>query len=173
MENTVQQPNNEVISPAEAKFWREQADKASALLRESAVRDLSGTYQVAGAYKVSGVALGTALGLATFTKYVPSKWKWLSGAAAGASMAFGVASGVLQGRTSQMQQRVLGYADALERDPAMKEQLANWLSSFVTADMAHAGIEKAVAEQAVAMALHRPQLQNMFSSPRETQIPCR
>lgn len=148
------QPQADIISPNEAKFWQEWAAKAPGLIRVQSSESIRQFQSAVTPYKVGGIGLGAALGIATFTKHIPGYWKILSGAVAGGALAFGLAVGSAQGAIGQTEEIVKSYANALEKSPELREQLAHALSASVTAEqIQQVGIEKAVAQQAVAMGI--------------------
>ncbi len=171
----------DVMSPAETQFWQEWAEKAPALIRSNGIENLEKFQSSAGAYKMGSVALGAALGAATFTKYISGRWKYLSGSAAAASLIFASAMAGMQTIGNNTKNRMLAYADALEHSPALQQQLAMHLSSSVTADIAASGIENAVLNQAAALALQPAQFQTNAASLMDARsnssspncVPCR
>lgn len=123
-----------VVSPAEAQFWQEWAAKAPHLVRGQLTQSLDKVMAALTPYKVGGVALGAVLGGATVTPYVPGKWKILSGLTAAASLGFGAFMGSMQSAYGETQAMFLRYAEALDRNPAMQRNLANYLSATVSAE---------------------------------------
>ena len=148
----------DIISPAEARFWQEQAQKAPAALREmtATLNRVNADFRP---YQVGGVAVGAILGGATFTKYVPGKWKWVSGIGAAASLLVGVLAGKVRS-VNDANERYMQYADGLEKDPQLQQQLAQFLSAHVTADdIQRKGIENAVLEQVMMFGEQTPYMQ--------------
>ncbi len=141
----------DIISPAEARFWQEWADKVPGLMRTQ-VQGFSNKFNsILTPWKVGGVVLGTTLGVASFTKAVPGKWKWVSGGAAVASLTTSYVASLFQRASMQVDKVRANYADTLERDPELRQKLADFLSSTVTADkIQDFGIEYAVLMQANA-----------------------
>jgi len=140
-------PAADVISPAEAKFWQEWADKMPALVRDNE-QIMIGLKAEMTPYKTAMVAVGAALGVATFTKYVKGNWKWATGLSAVGAFASAAHSSYIQSGIKERIQSNLGYAEMLERDPRMREQLAQFLSTHVTADkIQRYGIEDAVVRE--------------------------
>ncbi len=148
------------ISPAEAKFWQEWAEKAPNLIRGKIGGFLDKMNTNVVPYKVGSVALGAALGGATLTKYVPGQWKWASGIGAAASLAAAMLMESVQVASGRTKQAFLDYADALERDPALKQRLAGLLSSTVTAENIQSkGLEHAVVARAMEFGSHMGYIQ--------------
>ncbi len=156
-------PTAEVISPAEAQYWLDWANKAPSLLRSKAVEaiDKSDFYLKLGA--ISGVTLGAISGIASFTKHVKGNWRWVTGLGSLAALAFGGISWATQSKTGDAKNQIFQYAAALEQSPALKQQLANWFSASITANMAQAGIEKAVMEQSLAFATQPMRTNNLLA----------
>jgi hypothetical protein len=151
-----------VISPAEAKFWQEWAAKAPHLVRSQLSESLDKVTSALTPYKVGGVALGAVLGGATFTKHVPGKWKILSGLSSAASLAFAAFMGSMQSASGEAEAMFLRYADALERNPALQQKLASYLSATVTAEnLQSEALEKVVLSKALEFGLHTPYLKGM------------
>lgn len=136
------QPQADVISPAEAKFWQEWAEKAWFYVKQQAV-----TLPVTGDdvptrnnWRIIGVALGAAFAAASFSKYVPGKWKIATGGAAVGSALAGFAIGRSQDyfidkiRTALPEQRklLMDYGDRLQSDIALQKQFADYLERTVT-----------------------------------------
>ncbi|MDX2072771.1 MAG: hypothetical protein SFX19_00205 [Alphaproteobacteria bacterium] len=151
----------DIISHAEAKFWQEQAARAPSLLRQKLDQNFDKAMSAFTAYKVGGVALGGALGVATFTKAIPGRWKWASGVASALSLGFGLLMGGVQNVSRPMKQGLLNYADALEKSPELQQKLADFLSSTVTAEqIQHGGLEAVVHDRAIDFVMHTPYLQS-------------
>lgn len=143
-------PNPEIISPAEAKFWQEWADKTPALIRMGGEK-LGQANSWMSSAQIAGVAMGAALTIASFTKQVPGKWKWASGLAAATSFTGAWAASQMKPALANEQQAFLNYADALEKSPELKAQLADFLGKTVNAEMIQmGGIGYAVGDQALA-----------------------
>jgi len=143
---TVAVPAADVISPAEAKFWQEQAERAPALLRHFIQEDTGKLKSSMQIYKISGIALGAALGIASFTKYIPGKWKIASGLGAAASLLAGTMAGSTQKASDDIQHMFISFADMLEKNPQARSSVASRLQQAVTADdIQQFGLDKAIA----------------------------
>lgn len=144
-------PAAEVISPAEARFWAEWADKAPGLLRDQTAKLLPAGPSGRNGGQLFSMGLGVALGIATLTRAVPGKWKILSGAAAGAALGAVPLLGDPPDPAARLRDSLAIYADALERDQGLRARLADYLSSHVTANgiQAH-GVGTAVTLQALS-----------------------
>jgi len=153
-------PQQDIITPAEAQFWADWAAKAPALIRYSIAQNIDPVGAQFDTRKNLGFAVGAAFGIAMLTKYVPGKWKLLSGAAAGASFGLGTMAGQISAGIRQSKAQFTNYADALEKEPALQQQLAHFLSATVSAENIQAyGIENAVFNQAMAFGAQTPYLQ--------------
>ena len=141
------QAQPDIISPAEAKFWQEYADKMPSLVRDNE-QIIMGFKDNLTPYKVAMTALGAALGLATFTKHVKGNWKWATGLSAAGAFASAARSAYIQSGMGERIQSNLAYAEELERDPKIRQQLAQFLSTHVTADkIQRYGLENAVVRE--------------------------
>lgn len=96
--------------------------------------------------------------MSTFTKWIPGKWKLLTGAGAVGAVAAGLHCGnetdkvlrVFEYALPEMKKAFLKYADAIESDAALREQLATYLSDKVTAkETSFRPLESAVLGKAV------------------------
>jgi len=147
--NQPQKPQ-EVISPAEMKFWQEQADKAAGIIRKESAALLDKHETRVSHYKYGTVAVGAALGAATFTGYVPGKWKWASGIASAGALALSAVMFTAPSITDAGKRLYSEYAKMIDENPEMRKQLANYYSSTISADMVQElGIDKAVALKTV------------------------
>ena len=152
MAPTLAQPPSEIISPTEAKFWQEWADKAPNMLRQAGQEfdKFNGKLYLAQSV---GMAAGVALGVATFSpyKYVPGKWKWATSVGAVASLAGAWFAGKGQHTMKQSKEMYLKYADMLEKSPVLKQQLADYYAAHITGEQIQmAGIGMVVGNQMVA-----------------------
>jgi hypothetical protein len=163
------QPAQEVISPAEARFWDEWAAKAPALVRRNIAQINPPAFMAAGA---AGVALGVVLGVASFSKKVPGKWKILTGGTAiGSALAGALGMGVANS-LGVVSQRYREFADRLEASPELQKDLAAYLSSHIDAQtVGQNGIERAVMMQTSQFAHDLPPLR--VSELRQTVEDCR
>jgi hypothetical protein len=148
-----QAPQQDIISPAEAKFWADWAAKAPGIIRGIMAKNDKDIKAAIMPYTIGGIAVGAVLGGASFTKHIPGKWKWLSGIASAGSFAVSYVFGLAQAESDKMQQLFLDYANALEKDPALQQQLANFLTSTVTADMAAGDMGNVVMERVSMLAV--------------------
>lgn len=134
------------ISPAEAQFWHEQAEKAPQLLRakiQEANKELTPDLPLK---KVVGIGLGAVLGAASFTERVPGYWKLLTGSGAIVAGFIGWEAWARQNRAQSVRADSVDYANRLERDPALTNMLANYLGTCVTADdIQERGLNAAIA----------------------------
>lgn len=133
-----------LLTPTEAQTW---AQKVPALLRQHFAAGPDAANQVdtgplnGNLFKVLGISVGAILGISTLTKWVPAQWKWLSGAAAIGSIAAGFHYGHVADKSvsavkyaiPEMKKAILAYADAIESNSALREQLATHLAAHVTA----------------------------------------
>ena len=147
------QPQADVISPAEAKFWQEWAEKAPVLLRTAGVSVVNDVHKDMAFYKIGGIALGAALGGASFTNYIQGKWKWAARGAAALALGASLLLDVSQGFSGFNEASMRNFADALEKDPNLRNQLAISLSANITAEhIQEMGIEKAVLQTVLGFA---------------------
>lgn len=130
------------------KFWREWAERAPALVRAGIEQVEYQAIQPYTPLKTALAAVGCLLGVASFTKYVPGKWKWISGLGSAGSLMGAVSIG----SKNVLETHFLNdYANCLEGDPALRKELAQYLSDHVTSDSIQSlGIEKVVAVNAMA-----------------------
>lgn len=164
----------DVISPAETKFWQEWADKMPALIPKQTEKNLANFDAEATPYKIAGVTMGAALSAATFTKLVPGKWKWASGAAALASFAGAYLMHSIRANAIPIYRAIESYAQALGQRPELRQQLANALSVNVTAEKIQAmGLERAVVNEAinVGMEMERLGAPNYWAASASRQTP--
>jgi len=152
------QPQAEIITPAEAQFWQDWANKAPALIRAKVSENIDPVDGRVNNFKMLSFGLGALLGAASFTKYIPGKWKIASGAGTAGALAFGAFAGQISGGIQHSKAHFMSYADTLEQNPALKQQLANYLSNNVTAAQA-ADIDMAVFSKAMQFGLQNKLLQ--------------
>jgi hypothetical protein len=155
----------EIITPGEAKFWDEWAAKTPALLRAQNEEIPDKLKERPNPFRMTGLGVGAVLGILSFTKLVPGKWKWVSAAgafgAASAGLYLGAKTDMVQDAFEQslpMVKKSIGeYADALDRDANLRQALAGYLSSNISAaDIQSRGIEAAVIDRAVEFARATP-----------------
>ena len=140
------QPQADVISPNEAKFWQQQANRAPALLREDAKHTFDAMRGGFAGYKIAGVGVGAALGALTFTEHVRGKWKIATVLGAAASLMVGGLMHSLNRETDTLEVMVASFATALESSPEGRESLAKRLQETISAeDIQKLGLDKAVA----------------------------
>ncbi len=170
-------PAQDVITPAEAKFWLEAAGKAPALIRDQlgVVPDVPNK-PTGTPIRIFGFTIGATLAAATC--YIPGKWKILSGGAsvvaAGAGMYLGALRDVdytlATDSMRHVKQKYLNYANALERSPELQAQLGNYFGAQMTGDFIESrSIEDAVKQKAVEFGLQTPYLQNALPAPARTR----
>ena len=147
-------PAADIISPNEAKFWSDWADKAPTIIRSEDAESVRMFRSRMLPVVVGGVGLGAALGIASFTKYVHGYWKILTGVAAigafAGSMIVGNALNVVAKTSGPFED----FANVLEQRPELRRQLADTLSRTVTKeDIQKLGIEKAVTDRITEFAI--------------------
>lgn len=151
------------ISEAEMKTWNEWADKTPNLLRAqlNAIPEPTGGGLMA---PLISVGLGAALTVASFTSYIPGKWKIASGLGAVGAGALGLYLGSQAGDPAgcvppEIKKPFLDYADALDRDPNLRRQLADYLAAHMTDDAVEGRpIEVAVMEKSIEFGRSAPYL---------------
>jgi hypothetical protein len=155
-------PPADAISPAEAKTWKEWADRAPDLLRAQAGQDAP---RASSPFSFPLIGLGALSGIATFTKWVPGKWKWLSGGVAAGAVGSGLYLGNKASNlndafaaSSPMRDTLLRNAGALEHNPALRQQFADYLSGSVSAQEAQSP-EATIVAKAVEFGKTLPHLQ--------------
>lgn len=164
----------DIISPAEAQFWQEQAGRVPSLLREmmGKIPTDKDAWNISNPWKVLGVGAGAALGAFSFSNSVAGKWKWVARAAAAGSVVAGFYVSKVQNlimcgirhSLPEVVQAMEGFVDKLEQDPGLKQQLADYLSAHVTArDIQKNGLDQAVMGTASEFATvnHLLDIENM------------
>lgn len=147
--------SGDVISPGEAKFWREWAQKSPDLLRKEFGSALDGDTIFSG--RNIGFSLGVVLAGASFTKYIPGKWKILSGIGAAGSLLAGWAVSEVERVVKPAIKAQKAFIEELGKNPELQEELANYLAKNVTADAIRKdGLERAVINQAGGFGLTTP-----------------
>lgn len=151
-----------LLTLSEAKMW---AEKTPQLLRQY-MAELPDTHkdvdketaQLGASYKVTGIGLGAVLAAASFTKYIPGNWKW---AARGAGLGSGALGLYVGDKADQVvktvsytipifKEAVLKYANAIESDTALKQQLADYYVQNITAQETHdRPVESLIAGKAI------------------------
>lgn len=148
-----QAPQQEIISPGEAQFWAEQAERAPALLREFLEGERAQFENSMRNYKVIGTVVGAVLGATTLTKYVPGKWKIASGSGAAAALYAAVMTANGQKNFDEGSGVIVDFINMLEKNPQMRQALANQLQQAVTAqDIQELGLDKAIIIRTSIMA---------------------
>ena len=144
------QAQPDIISPAEAKFWQEWAQKAPVLIRSKGLDVTNKATSYLSFSRNTAVGIGAALGVATLSKFVSGKWKALTGGASGISFVSAVVFNKMRNATLDMHMSSVNALNDLENDPNMRMRLAEYLSNNVTADKIKAhGIENAVLMEAI------------------------
>lgn len=152
---SIASPSADVISPAEAKFWQEWADKAPAIIRQDVAKHMAKANDAMIPYTVGSIALGALLSLGM----LGAKGKWGKGLFAAGSAA-GVAGGLYlhfgqRQRSVDVGGRNLKCADEIENNPVLREELARVLEKTITAeDIQRYGIEEAVGHAASSYINH-------------------
>jgi hypothetical protein len=173
-----QQEGAQSPTAAEMKFWNECADKASSLIRREInnipdqPKDLP---HVSSGYTGGMVALGAVLGGLSFSRFIPGKWKWLSGAASVASLGGAVAinsrvnaaNAEIESSAQMvavMKQGLSNYASVLDNDPATRAKLAQYFSDNITAqEITQHSLEAALLGKCAEFAQANPQLSSGFA----------
>lgn len=159
----------DIITPAEMKFWDEWAQKSPALVR-NADTQLAQEIPQGGkpGLKAATIGLGVALGIASLTRAVPGRWKWVSGTAAVGSAALGIyadrqskqAENKARSALPQLKESFASYAAALEQNPDLRKMLAEYLSNTVTAQEIQAfGIQDAVTARTLEFGFDTPYME--------------
>ncbi|MFO0389269.1 MAG: hypothetical protein ACK502_06070 [Alphaproteobacteria bacterium] len=163
-------------SKAEMDFWSEWADKAPEILRANVQKmmlEFNAMPPYGNPYKTAGVTLGAVLGAATLTKWVRGGWKWATGATAVGSLAVGLYMGkkldevvcLGQHLMPELFKKINAFADVLEKDPELRKQLADYLSTHVTAkDIQSRGVEEAVTGKTIEFGATTPYLDSQTLS---------
>ena len=162
------------VTPSEMKTWREWADKAPQLIRkamgEGPFGKMDDMPQFKSPLSTPLIALGAVAAAATFTRFVPGKWKWVSGAGAVAGIGGGVYLGKKAGEmtnafseSAQAAKKMsLDYVAALENNPQLRAQLADYLAATMN-DAAirqqQGSFEYAVISKAIEFGQKTPYLQ--------------
>lgn len=141
-------------SAAEMKYWQEWADKSPDIIRAAANQLQSDVKRASPMVNAGFIAVGAALGIATFTKMIRGKWKILSGIGAAGSLILGIVDA--EGPIGNIAQQNRNYADKLAVNPVLRQEVAEYLASNVTAeDIQKNGIDAAVKSNLTALAMDK------------------
>ena len=158
------QPQADVISPNEAKFWAEQAQRAPALIQQEILTTKKSFLDKIQMGTMASIGFGSAMTVATFSKYTSGKWKLLTGAAAAASFVGSYMVSVMNRSFNATEQEFTAYANALATNPNLSNGLADFLSKTVTAEnIQKVGLDKAVLHHAMEYATTTPLISNKQS----------
>lgn len=131
----------DMITPAEMKFWQEQAARAPELLlarRNEIVSKTKPKYKPILAFDWAFMDIGCAIAALSFSKYVPGKWKILTGALAGASATHSIHLGdkyfnAMSSSADHAADHFNRVISILQESPCREKEFAEYLSSYVTA----------------------------------------
>lgn len=151
------------LTPADGQAL---AEKAPALLRQQFSQFPDAAEQTDKAFggvgrniRITGVGVGAVLGVASFTKFIPGKWKWVTGTTAVASGALGLMVGHKMDAMAKafnysfpaVKNAILKYADDIENNETIREQLADYLVGNITrGELATKNLDELVGSKAMS-----------------------
>ncbi len=142
-----------ISSPAEEQFWREQVDKAPAVLREKAAEAVSHSQNGMRHFAVGGVVAGALLSLANFSKRFSRGTKIAATVSAAAIAGGGIAVHLSQhSYANKIGGAVNQLADTLENSPELRAELMTELQKRVDGDNIAKGYRS--VDEEIADAIH-------------------